>query len=309
MSDFESLVSVIPNDSKVAFILADYLEEKGDPRCELLRLSYTLKDMVEITPERLAMEERLRELVLVEKLDPVMPRYTNEIGMEFVWIPPGTFLMGSSHDEPERGHGETQHAVTLTKGFWLQTTPVTQRQWEHVMGDNPSKFPGPELPVERVSWHDCQKFCQKLTERTNRLIVLPTEAQWEYACRSGTTSPFWFGNTITTDQANYHGRPPYAGSEKGEYRKKTVPVKSFLPNAWGLHAMHGNIFEWCQDWWYGDYTGRLRIDPTGPTEGSRRVFRGGSWGSPARCSRSAFRLRAVPGYFDGIGFRCARIPE
>ncbi|MGF1580957.1 MAG: formylglycine-generating enzyme family protein [Gemmataceae bacterium] len=308
MSDFESLLSAIPNDPNVAFILADYLEEKGDPRCELLRLSYTLKDIIEVTPERLAMEERLRELVLVEKLEPVMPRYTNEIGMEFVWIPPGKFLMGSPEDEPERRDVELQHEVTLTKGFWLQTTAVTQKQWEQVMGNNPSEFRGPELPVECVSWDDCQEFCQKLTERTDRPIVLPTEAQWEYACRSGTTTPFWFGNTITTDQANYHGEYPYAGGETGEFRNRTVVVKSFPGNGWGLYEMHGNVWELCQDW-YGAYAGGLRIDPTGPTQSRSRVFRGGSWDYNAGRCRSAIRRRVYPVVSYGrLGFRCAQVP-
>ncbi|MGF1580956.1 MAG: SUMF1/EgtB/PvdO family nonheme iron enzyme [Gemmataceae bacterium] len=308
MSDFESLLHAIPNDSNVAFILADYLEEQDDPRCELLRLSYTLKDLSQITPERLAMEERLRELVLVEKLDPVMPRYTNEIGMEFVWIPPGKFLMGSPEDEPERDDNEPQHEVTLTKGFWLQTTTVTQRHWEHVMGESPSEFRGPDLPVEMVSWNDCQEFCQRLTERTERPIVLPTEAQWEYACRSGTTTPFWFGQTISTDQVNYNGKYPYAGGEKGEFRNRTVVVKWFPGNGWGLYEMHGNVWEWCQDW-YGDNPGGLRIDPTGPTKGHNRVLRGGGWGYRAGYCRSAYRVHYVPGpRDDNLGFRCAQVP-
>ncbi|MGF1578109.1 MAG: formylglycine-generating enzyme family protein [Gemmataceae bacterium] len=309
MSDFESLLNAIPNDPNVAFILADYLEEQDDPRCELLRLSYILKDLSQITPERLAMEERLRELVLVEKLDPVMPRYTNEIGMEFVWIPPGKFLMGSPEDEPERFDNEPQHEVTLTKGFWLQTTAVTQKQWEHVMGNNPSHFRESELPVECVSWNDCQEFCQKLTERTDRPIVLPTEAQWEYACRAGTTSPFWFGKTITTQQVNYHGDYPYDGGPKGQYRDQTVAVKSFLPNGWGLYEMHGNVCEWCQDW-HGEYTGEPRIDPQGPTEGPPRVIRGGCWVLVAGRCRSAYRDHVVPGgRYDDLGFRCAQVPE
>ncbi len=309
MSDFESLLNAIPENPNVAFILADYLEERGDPRCELLRLSYTLKDIVEITPERLAMEQRLRELVLVEKLEPVMPRYTNEFGMEFVWIPPGKFLMGSRQDEPEREENEAQHEVTLTKGFWMQTTAVTQRHWESVMGNNPSHFRGPELPVERVSWNDCQEFCQKVTDQTGRKTGLPTEAQWEYICRAGTTSPFWFGKNITTDQVNYDGEEPYDGGEQGEYRDQTVPVKSFPPNGWGLYGMHGNVLEWCQDW-YGEYGSEPRIDPEGPAEGRHRVIRGGSWGRHAGLCRSAYRLHYDPVLSGSLlGFRCAQVPE
>ncbi|MGF1579134.1 MAG: formylglycine-generating enzyme family protein [Gemmataceae bacterium] len=309
MSDFESLLNAIPNAPDVAFILADYLEEQDDPRCELLRLSYTLKDLAEVTPERLAMEERLRELVLVEKLEPVMPRYTNEIGMEFVWIPPGKFLMGSPHDEPERDDNEPQHEVRLTKGFWLQTTAVTQRQWKEVMGKNPSEFRGEELPVECVSWDDCQEFCQKLTELSGHQIILPTEAQWEYACRAGTTTPFWFGETIRTDQANYLGEHPYAGSEKGQFRDRTVAVKSFPPNGWGLYEMHGNVVEWCRDW-YGECGSEPQIDPQGPTEGRHRVIRGGNWGSGARHCRSAYRNRLHPeNRVAHLGSRCAQVPE
>ncbi len=176
------------------------------------------------------------------------------------------------------------------------------------MGENPSAFRGPDLPVEMVSWNDCQEFCQRLTERTERPIVLPTEAQWEYACRSGTTTPFWFGNTITTDQANYHGEYPYAGGEKGEVRNRTVVVKSFPGNGWGLYEMHGNVWEWCQDW-YGDNPGGLRIDPTGPTKGHNRVLRGGGWGYRAGYCRSAYRVHYVPGpRDDNLGFRCAQVP-
>ncbi|MGF1583399.1 MAG: SUMF1/EgtB/PvdO family nonheme iron enzyme [Gemmataceae bacterium] len=335
MSDFESLLDAIPKDPNVAFILADYLEERGDPRCELLRLSYTLRDLegngslvrrqlvddgpgeanqpktiFEITPERIAMEERLRELVLVEGLEPVIPQYTNEIGMEFVWIPPGKFLMGSPDDEPERYDNETQHEVTLTKGFWLQTTTVTQQQWEQVMGNNSSRFRGENLPVEHVSWNDCADFCQKVTELTGRKTVLPTQAQWEYACRAGTTSPFWFGKTITTNQANYHGEYPYAGGEKGEFRDRTVVVKSFLPNGWGLYQMHGNVREWCHNWYDTKPTVDPEVDPKGPTKSGRRVLRGGSWANAATTCRSAVRHYRAPIKRDEhIGFRCAQVSE
>ncbi|MGF1582989.1 MAG: formylglycine-generating enzyme family protein [Gemmataceae bacterium] len=309
MSQFDSLLNAIPDNPKTAFILSDYLEEQGDPRCDMLRLSYTLKDVLEITPERLAKEERLRELILVEGLEPVVPTYTNEIGMEFVWIPPGKFLMGSPEDETERGDNETQHEVTLTKGFWLQRTAVTQSQWEQVMGDNPSEFQDPELPVELVSWFDCEEFCQKLSERTSRKTVLPSEAQLEYACRAGTTTPFWFGTTISTKQVNYEGDESENGADEEESKGPTVHVRSFRPNGWGLYQMHGNVWEWCQTW-HENYTQEPRVDPVGPTKGDFRIYRGGSWAYNAASCRSGYREGCDPDLSnDDLGLRCVLAPE
>ena len=163
----------------------------------------------------------------------------------FRWIPPGRFLMGSPKDEPEResnGADETQHEVILTLGFWLGETPVTQALWEAAMGENPSRFKGAERPVEQVSWEDAQRFITRLNgERDDLLLRLPSEAEWEYACRAGTTTPLWFGQTITTDQANYDGNYPYAGGAKGELRGETVEVKALPANDWGLYQMHGNV--------------------------------------------------------------------
>ncbi len=228
------------------------------------------------------------------------------LGMEFVPISPGTFMMGSPESEEDRYKDEIQHEVTLTQGYYLQTTQVTQGQWQAVMGNNPSRFKncGEDCPVENVSWKRVQAFIKKLNKRESRYHYrLPTEAEWEYAARAGTTTPFSFGNTLSTDQANYNGNYPYAGSPKGIYREKTTPVASFAPNAWGLYDMHGNVWEWCQDW-YGDYPKGSVTDPQGPSSGDRRVLRGGGWVSSAGVCRSANRLRFTPGdRLDRIGFR------
>ena len=170
-----------------------------------------------------------------EKKDPPKD-FTNSIGMKFVWIPPGNFMMGSPKEEKERrSTDETQHKVTLTKGFYMGVYTVTQEQWQEVMGNNPSHFKGEKnLPVEKVSWDDCQEFIKKLREKDKKAYRLPTEAEWEYACRAGTTTPFHFGETISTDQANYNGNVIYGNGKKGVYRKKTTPVGSFPANAWGF---------------------------------------------------------------------------
>ena len=215
------------------------------------------------------------------------------VKMKFVWCPPGSFTMGSPTDEDELGDDETQHPVTLTKGFWMGQYEVTQAQWRSVMGDNPSNFRGDDdRPVERVSWEDCQKFVEKCNAVVKNVrFVLPTEAQWEYACRAGSTGPF----AGTGDLAEM-GWCSYNGGEK------THPVGQKKPNAWNLYDMHGNVCEWCADW-YGTYEGDS-TDPTGPASGESRVLRGGGWDNGPRDSRSASRNWFRPGcrYYD-LGFR------
>jgi formylglycine-generating enzyme required for sulfatase activity len=212
--------------------------------------------------------------------------------------------MGSPEDEPQRENDETQHPVTLTRGFWIAETPVTQALWEIFMGDNPSHFKGAELPVEQVSWNDAQRFINKLNGMKPELqLCLPTEAQWEYACRAGTTTPFSFGDNITTDQVNYDGNYPYNNGKKGEDRSQTVEVKAFPPNAWGLYQMHGNVWEWCQDW-YGQYPSQPVTNPQGAVSGTGRVLRGGSWFLYGRRCRSAGRRHFGPAFRNsGFGFR------
>jgi hypothetical protein len=225
----------------------------------------------------------------------------------FRWIKAGEFLMGSPPDEPERWNGETQHKVTLTQGYWLADTACTQALWQAVTGENPARFKEDlNNPVEQVSWNAVQIFIDKLNQLIPNLnACLPTEAQWEYACRAGTTTPFSFGDNITPEQVNYDGDNPYNNAEKGLYRGKTVAVKSLPPNAWGLYEMHGNVYEWCNDW-FGDYPTKEATNPTGATDGTNRVLRGGSWGSLGWSTRSAYRNRFEPAFSsDSIGFRFA----
>ena len=230
------------------------------------------------------------------------------ISVEFVYIDapgvaPDGFLMGSPASEEGRDDNEAQHRVILTKGFWMQKTQVTQGQWQAVMGSNPSRFAnGSKHPVEQVSWEYCLDFIERVRQRRN-VVRLPTEAEWEYACRAGTTTPFSFGVTISTAQANYNGYEAYGNGKKCMYRAKTTPVGSFAANAWGLHDMHGNVWEWCSDW-FGEYAPGVVTDPTGPQTGSDRVLRGGSWVSNPRHIRSANRSWNPPtGSGFSVGFR------
>jgi formylglycine-generating enzyme required for sulfatase activity len=224
------------------------------------------------------------------------------------WIPPGEFRMGSPRDEPERGENEILHRVVLTRGFWLAETACPQALWRAVTGEDPSRFEGEDLPVERVSWEDVQGFCRRLNERVPGLGArLPSEAEWEYACRAGTGTPFWWGERLSPELANYDGNAPYAGGPKGESREKTLAVKSFEPNPWGLYQMHGNVWEWCGDW-FGAYPEGEAVDPTGPGLGEYRVVRGGGWVGGGRGLRAAYRSLVLPAGAD-LGFRLAAGPR
>ena len=187
----------------------------------------------------------------------------NGVSQRFRWIQPGSFMMGSPEGEPERRDNERQHEVMLAESYWLADTACTQKLWQAVTDKNPSHFKGDERPVEKVSWKDVQKFIRQLNKKISGLeLSLPTEAQWEYACRAGTITPFFFGENISTDQVNYDGNSPYADGEKGEYRKETFDVKDLPCNDWGLYQMHGNVWEWCSDW-FDDYSNEVMIDPAG----------------------------------------------
>jgi formylglycine-generating enzyme required for sulfatase activity len=214
------------------------------------------------------------------------------------WIKPGVFLMGSDQSTKELWYGdETQHEVTLTQGFWMADTPCTQVLWIGVgTSENPSFFEGSRNPVERVPWDDCQEWLKGLGEIYPQMQPsLPTEAQWEYACRAGSTGVYCFGDS--EDELE-----KYAWYSKNS-AKTTHPVGEKLPNTWGLYDMHGNIWEWCLDW-YAEFTKASVTDPVGASRGSTRVFRGGSWYSPARYLRSACRIRYAPGFrSDSLGFR------
>ncbi len=227
------------------------------------------------------------------------------VKLTLVWIPPGEFMMGSPGSEANRGSDEgPRHRVKITRGFWMGRYEVTQAQWQAVMGSNPSNFKGSDNPVERVSWNDCQEFIKKLARKTGQRFRLPTEAEWEYACRAGTETVFHYGDSLSSRQANFDGDYPYGGASKGTYLKKTTSVGSYRPNAFGLYDMHGNVWEWCQDW-YGNnyYQSSPASNPQGPSSGSGRVLRGGSCYRNAYDCRSALR-RGTPDYwFDVDGFR------
>jgi formylglycine-generating enzyme required for sulfatase activity len=240
------------------------------------------------------------------------------VQQRFRWLEPGTFLMGSPENEPERewngieeGKGsETRHQVTLSQGFWLADTTVNQSFWQAVMNGNPSKFQdNPNNPVEQVSWDDAQFFIEKLNNLFPGLqAMLPSEVQWEYACRAGTDTPFSFGTNITPDQVNYNGDYPYIDDENGLFREQTVPLNSSPPNPWGLYEMHGNVWEWCADVWQQHLSAEQATDPLNTvSEGdSTRVVRGGSWLSHGRNVRSARRYRHAPDFrHNYLGFRLA----
>ena len=245
---------------------------------------------------------------------------TKEIAITMLQIPAGEFQMGSSDKEVDRSTSEApQHRVQL-QSFFLGQTPVTQAQWKLVAGwpklavdlnPQPSNFKGANRPVEQVSWEEAMEFCRRLSQRTELSYTLPSEAQWEYACRAGTTTPFAFGDTLTPDLANYDGNYTYGSGPKGTYREKTTDVGSFLANAWGLQDMHGNVWEWCLDHWHENYQG-APSDGTPWVNGgdeALRLLRGGSWlNSPGSC-RSAYRLRGHRDGRDGhVGFRLCGFP-
>jgi formylglycine-generating enzyme required for sulfatase activity len=234
---------------------------------------------------------------------------TNSIGMKLVLIPKGTFIMGSPESEEGRGKYETQHEVTISKDYYLGVYEVTQAQYEKMMGTNPSYFQGSKIvgsssnyPVEQVSWEDAVEFCKKLSElpeekKAGRVYRLPTEAEWEYACRSGSKSAYSFGES-SKSLGDYAW---FDGNSNGQ----THPAGENKANAWSLYDMHGNVWEWCSDW-YGDYPNGAVSDPVGPPGGSLRVFRGSGWFIEAARCRSALRYGSAPdNRFNFIGFRVA----
>ncbi len=234
----------------------------------------------------------------------------------FRWIAANRFMMGSPPYERGRANTEIHHEVTLTKGYWLAETTCTQALWEAVMGHNPSHFIGAERPVENVSWNDVHSFIQALNtaqdtadEQDELQLRFPTEAEWEHACRAGTQTPFSFGENIHTNQVNYNGDDPYTNNQKGLYRGQTVNVKALPGNSFGLYQMHGNVWEWCEDW-YGEYSNEAITDPKGPTTGESRILRGGGWVSSGRHMRSGHRDWLNPNSRHiNIGFRLARSPS
>jgi formylglycine-generating enzyme required for sulfatase activity len=311
-------VDVVPGNAVVKILNNDKVFQQGmelNPGIYHVQVSSqgykTRKESINIKSGE---EKRIKFELVASKT------YVNEIGMNFVLIQASSFTMGSQLTAEEVAHrygGRAEyfrdehpsHPVKITKPFYLQTTEVSQGQWKKVMGNNASRFEdcGDDCPVERVSWNDAQKFISKLNQMEGTTKYrLPTEAEWEYACRAGTKTPFFTGDCISTDQANYHAEYPTKNCPKGQYREKTVKVASFKPNAWGLYDMHGNVWEWCQDW-YGDYPSKLVVDPKGPDKGEKRVIRGGSWKLLYGGVRSATRLGSTPSHYSAaMGFRVAR---
>ncbi|MDV3351746.1 formylglycine-generating enzyme family protein [Leptothoe sp. LEGE 181152] len=243
------------------------------------------------------------------------------IPLQMLLIPGGTFTMGSPEDEPERQDSEgPQHEVTVSK-FFMGRYPVTQAQWKAVaempivereLEADPSKFKGTDRPVERVTWYDVVEFCARLSAHTERPYRLPSEAEWEYACRAGTTTQFHFGKTLTTEVANYRGTRTYGNGPEGEYQQETTPVAHFdIANDFGLSDMHGNVWEWCQDIWHDHYAGAPADGRAWMIEGNEagRILRGGSWFlNPENC-RSACRDDDRPGYRNyDVGFRVVSAP-
>jgi formylglycine-generating enzyme required for sulfatase activity len=258
---------------------------------------------------------------------PVEPEcYREELGdgvaLTMIRIPAGGFVMGSPNSELERrGTEGPQHSVRLEE-FFLGQTPITQGQWQVVaccdrverdLNPDPSTVKGAKRPVETVSWNEAMEFCRRLSLRTGRRYGLPSEAQWEYACRAGTTTPFAFGQTITPELANYVGNFTYGDGPKGTYRQQTTDVGTFPANAWGLQDMHGNVWEWCMDHMHESYEGapgdgRPWLDPAA-AEGAPRLLRGGSWCNVPWICRSASRVRFDPdARYYYIGFRVCCLP-
>jgi formylglycine-generating enzyme required for sulfatase activity len=288
-----------------------------------------------------------------------------EVALTLLWIPPGRFWMGSPEKEPERRDSEGPQHLVQVPGFFMSQTPITQAQWREVAGwqarageswgreleREPSFFqPSPhpkalgwvdgtfsllpgeassdQRPVENVSWEDAMEFCNRLSQRTGRHYTLPSEAQWEYACRAGTTTPFHFGATITPELANSDGSSAYANGPKGKYRKQTTPVGMFPANAWGLQDLHGNVLEWCLDEWHESYEGApedgsawlsksesnqtatKKMENNSSRDEERRLLRGGSWIYSPRFCRSAFRVHLLPdSASDYVGFRVVCLPQ
>lgn len=235
------------------------------------------------------------------------------VTQRFRWIDPGSFVMGSSQSEKDEVNkvaagwfkDEQEHHVVLTKGFWIADTSCTQKLWKEITDSNPSLFTDdPMNPVEQISWDDCQDFLKIMNERvTGCKMRLSTEAEWEFACRSGTKTAFSFGVTATTNEVNYNGKNPFGGAEKGSYREKPIPVKSLPENDLGLFEMHGNVSNWCSDW-YGAYPNDIVTDPIGPNSGKFHVYRGGDWSGGAIVCRSAARAYDKPDRKTcGVGMR------
>jgi len=308
----------------------DVINKKIKKCKKKLKRSELAQQLKQLKQERSLLKIRVNELEDVERKkqqkfmnleeikDLALEDLANDTQLEMMLIPGGTFIMGSPKEEENSMDSERpQHEVTI-EPFFMGKYQVTQAQWRFVaqlpqvnrdLEQDPSRFKGDNRPVEQVSWEDAVEFCDRLSQYTGRTYRLPSEAEWEYACRAGTTTPFHFGETITTDLANYDGNSTYGNGVKGVYRKETTEVGSFgVANNFGLYDMHGNVWEWCQDNWHSNYEGA-------PTDGSAwldiewnttaKQVRGGSWVfNPGNC-RSACRYdyNLLDGNYNHISFR------
>jgi formylglycine-generating enzyme required for sulfatase activity len=262
-----------------------------------------LKSRTDRKPQSLVVQEKKHKVG-----DTMKVTLPGGFEMVFCYIPAGEFRMGSPEHENERMDCEgPAHRVVISQPFWMGKFQVSQNQWRYIaerlpkagidLDASPSRFKGERLPVEQVSWNDCQEFLARLNAKGDGNVhALPTEAEWEYACRAGTTTPFSWGETITPEQVNFDGTYQYGDAAEGLKREKTIPVGSLnRPNPWGLHDMHGNVWEWCADWFHeGYYQNSPMNDPRGPEFGEERILRGGSWGGIPEYCRSATRGRDAP---------------
>ena len=281
-------------------ILAREAKNEGHPFEEVLTES--VAESIEVRPSTAVVTDAL-------------PKLSRKTGIligdaPFVYIPPGTFIMGSPEHEPGRGSDEMHHEVILTKGYFIQTTPVTQEQWKEVIGDNPSNFlqGGEDCPVEGVSLNDCLEFIWRVNNKRNYPYRLPTEAEWEYACRAGACTSFFNGEITMELSCHLDLCLDAIGWYCGNSGKKTHPVAEKQPNAWGLFDMHGNVCEWCNDQ-YGEYSMVPQVDPQGVILGRGCVARGGSWLSESRDCRAGSRFCYPPNFRSNfVGFRLVREP-
>jgi uncharacterized protein (TIGR02996 family) len=302
-----------PDDLTLWLILGDWLEEQQDPRAELVRLTLSLRT----EPDHADFDARQRRVqaLLRGGMRPLAPTFTNSLGMTLALIPAGSFTMGSPVAEPDRERDEhPPRRVRLKRPFFLGVTAVTQRQYRKLVGSNPATFKQrlkdkADYPVESVAHDAAVRFCQLLCERkeekaAGRVYRLPTEAEWEYACRAGTTTAYHFGDEAAWSDANM-AVGHVAEHPEWSARGQTCPVASYPPNAWGLYDLHGNVWEWCADW-FASYARARKVDPPGPETGDFRVIRGGSFNSYPRWCRSARRSNQhAHSTDDDIGFRVA----
>jgi uncharacterized protein (TIGR02996 family) len=317
-----------PHDQGLWLILADWLQDQPEParhlQAELIRLLHRLRTQP-TSAEQPDWHRRADELQKQGVRVPA-PTLTNAVGMQLALIPAGRFRMGSPDSEADRSDDEGPvHEVAITQPFFLGVYPVTQGEYQRVMGSNPSHFSKSgggkakvkkldtqRFPVESVSWEDAGEFCRRLSElpeecAAGRAYRLPSEAEWEYSCRGGALSyqTFHLGDSLSSTQANFNGNYPYGQAKKGPFVERPTLVGQYQPNGFGLFDMHGNVWEWCADW-YGDdyYRSSLAEDPQGPASGGGRVLRGGSWVDDGWGCRRAGRYDSAPGNRGlGYGFR------